>query len=326
MQRIRNEQDVDALSHAAKALAVLAGAGEAGLIDALAEGPVARADLPGDPRAVRIVLPILAHLGLVDRAGDRYLLSTAGRRLRDRNALPSGPALDHLADLADFERLLREGGPAVDERGESKGTTGGVTPEDREGTRRFLERLYRGSERSAPEVLRWTAPRLEPGARVLDLGGGHGRYARTFADAGYRATLFDLPLVIELARERHDDALDYLAGDFLAGDDLGGPWDAVLLSNIVHGQSGADNRGLVQRLADALAPGGVIVFKDMFLDDQGRDPERAALFGTIMLLYTDEGQSWSIADVHGWADAAGLERAGVVILDRFSLVIVRRRA
>lgn len=44
---------------------------------------------------------------------------------------------------------------------------------------------------------------LPPSGRVLDLGGGPGRYAVWLADRGYRVTLADLsPNLIELARQR----------------------------------------------------------------------------------------------------------------------------
>ena len=40
-------------------------------------------------------------------------------------------------------------------------------------------------------VAAWMAEWLPAGSRVLDLGGGHGRYAAAMAEQGMVATLFD---------------------------------------------------------------------------------------------------------------------------------------
>lgn len=322
MNRVRSEADVDHLVQSAKAVAVLAAVHELGWLEQLRE-PTVAAELPGDPRAVRIVLPILAHLGLLDGDGSRVVLSRHGHALADAG-WPTGRTLETLGDLSRLAATLRDGGPVRGPDGQPKGTTGGVRPEDPEASRRFLDMLYRWSAESAPEVLRWVRPHLPDRGAMLDLGGGHGRYARTFADAGYDATLFDLPLVVELAKERHGHALSYRTGDFLAGAELGGPYDVAMLSNIVHGQSEEENRGLTRRVADSLGPGGLIVFKDMFLDDQSRDPESAVMFGLTMLQYTARGRSYTLDEVWSWCAGAGLERIGVVVLERFTLVLGRK--
>src|SRR5690606_9520379 len=107
-------------------------------------------------------------------------------------------------------------------------------------------------------------------------------------ELGHRATLFDKAVCVDFARELHGEALEYRVGDFFR-DDLGGPYDAALLSNIVHGFSLDENRSLITRLAKALKPGGYLVMKDMFIDDLGADPENAVTFGMTMLLYTQGG-------------------------------------
>ncbi|MBC7172831.1 MAG: methyltransferase domain-containing protein, partial [Polyangiaceae bacterium] len=179
------------------------------------------------------------------------------------------------------------------------------------------------SAESAEDVARWLAPRLAPSAHVLDVGGGHGRYSEALVHKGLRATLFDMPLVVELARERHGDALAYREGDYLR-DDFGGPYDAALLSNIVHGESHADNADITRRLFAALAPGGTIVFKDMFIDEQGNGPDLAVSFGTTMLYYTANGRSYTLGDVAAWCRAAGFEAPECVSVDGFSLVLAKK--
>lgn len=325
MNTIKTDQDITELFHAAKALAAVSACTELGVFDALAGGAKAQDELPLQERAGQTVMPVLLHLGLVLSDGHRYALSSAGRELHRSGELPTARNFDFLRDLVSMPAVLREGGPVRDEAGKSKATTGGVLPEDVDASRAFLDMLYRGSERAAVDLLEWTRNLIADGARVLDLGGGHGRYARTFADAGYRATLFDLPLVVEIAKERHGDRLDYMEGDFQDPTvDLGGPYDMVVLSNIIHGQSPAENADLVARLARVLAPGGVLVVKDMFVDDRNRDPAQAVFFGLTMLFYTDRGRSYSISEAERWYRAADLEPAGVTSLETHDLCIARR--
>lgn len=209
--------------------------------------------------------------------------------------------------------------------GTSRVTEGGVREHDREGSKAFLEYLYRRSAGDAGDVARWLAPRLKAGAGVLDLGGGHGRYGRALADLGLAVTLFDRSLVVELARERHGEALSFRSGDFLV-DDVGGPYEAVLLSNIVHGLGPGESAGLFGRLRGAMTPGGLIVFKDMFLDEHGAQPAEAAFFDLTMLMYTREGRTYRVTELRELLRAAGFaDGEHVYFTDAgYSLLVGRR--
>ena len=147
---------------------------------------------------------------------------------------------------------------------------------------------------------------------MLDLGGGHGRYAHELVQRGLRATLYDRPVCVDLARERYGDTLGYRVGDFL-GDDLGGPYDAALLSNIVHGLGTEEVAGLFRSLHSSLASGGLLALKDMFLDDLGAWPAPAAFFGLSMQLYTREGRSWTVGEVREAAIPAGFREPEAVV-------------
>lgn len=326
MRTIQSERDVLELLYAAKALATIAAWSDRGLFDALAEGPKTLDALDGDPRALATTAPVLAHLGLLVGDGHRYDLSNEARALHAAGELPTGRNLAYLRELSRMDEVLAEGGPVAGDDGAPRLTSGGVTPDDPEATRRFLDMLYRTSEVSAGRVLEWTQPRMRAGAAMLDIGGGHGRYARTFADAGFPATVFDMPLVVDLARERHGDALSYLTGDFHTCEGFGGPYGAILLSNIVHGESGAQNADLVRRCHAALEPGGVLVLKDMFIDEQGRDPQNAVFFGLTMLFYTRLGRSYDLAEVNRWLAAAGFGAPEIAVLETHALVFARRSA
>jgi SAM-dependent methyltransferase len=323
--RVWTEADFDFMMRGAKLIAVVAAWTELGLFDKLAASadPVALAELPGEPRAIELTAPVLMNAGLLDGDGAAWKLSSVGRRLFERGELPGAQSLEWLGDVARMGDVLRHGGPVRAADGTSKLTRGGVRPDDVDRTRRFLDTLYRRSADSAAETASWIARRAAPGAHALDLGGGHGRYAHELVARGLRATLFDLPVPAELARERFEGEVRVLAGDYKA-DALGGPYDVVLLSNIVHGEDRAANEALVRKVAGELAPGGWIVIKDMFIDEQGRDPEGAALFNTTMLFYTEGGRSYGLSDARAWCEAAGLSGFEAIAVSTFTLTFARK--
>jgi 2-polyprenyl-3-methyl-5-hydroxy-6-metoxy-1,4-benzoquinol methylase len=326
--RIETERDIDALRSAAELHAVLAAWSGAGLFQTLADGKPRRPDeLAVDARAVRIMAAVLVQAGVLCTDGERLALSETALQLHEGGALRLGSAEQALGDLSRLDAVLAQGGPVRAEDGTERVTEVGVIPSDPEAARAFMDHLYRRSEASSAEVVRWLAPWLEPGAQVLDLGGGHGRYARDLVRAGFRATLFDLEVCVELAREKHGETLEYRTGDFLH-DDLGGPYDAVLLSNIVHGLGAGVNVQLVRRVARALAPKGVTLFKDMFfLDELGGGPEKPAQFGLRMLMYTREGKSYSLPELRRMCSEAGLEvTSHVYVPDGACSLVLARHA
>lgn len=326
MRPIRTEDDFFDMSRAASALATVAAWAKLGLFHVLADGKPRRlSELPGDPRALRITAPVLSHLGLLVADDERFALSPTAKTLFESGALTLGGTLDTLDDLSRMTEVLQNGGPARTREGASKATSGGVREEDVPRARAFMEMLYRRSEASAKTSASFIAERLPKGAHVLDVGGGHGRYSHELVQHGHRATIIDRKVCIDFARELHGDTLGYLARDFMQ-DDLGGPYEAAFLSNIVHGFSESENRALIARLAKALKPSGMLVFKDMFIDDLGAHPENAVMFGLTMLLYTEGGESYTVAEVNDWCKDAGFLSVERAMLGEFTLLFARKKA
>lgn len=326
MRPIRTEDDLYDLSRAATALAAVAGWAKLGLFHVLADGTPRKLDeIPADPRALRVTVPILAHLGLLSRDGDTIAFTATAKRLYENGALHLYGTLDTLDDLSRIDEVIAKGGPARTRDGQSKATEGGVREEDVPRARAFMELLYRRSETSARETARAIAKRLPTGAHVLDVGGGHGRYAHELVELGLRATLFDKPVCVDFAHEKHGKTLGYIKGDFFR-DELGGPYDGALLSNIVHGFSIEENERIVERLAKVVKPGGYLVFKDMFLDDLGAHPENAVTFGMTMLLYTNGGQSYAVAEMDALCRKHGFSPIEIASFDDYALLFARKEA
>jgi SAM-dependent methyltransferase len=264
------------------------------------------------------------HLGLVITDGDRVGLTSRGARLLSERAMPSDRNLTSLRDLSRMADVLREGGPVRDDQGQSKGTRGGTLAHDVSHTERFLDMLYRLSEPAARSTLGWLGPALPARAAVLDLGGGHGRYARAFADAGHTVTLFDQPIVVDLAKKRHGDALRYIAGDFHHAETFGGPYDLVLLCNIVHGESSEANASIIARAVKSLRPGGCVAVRDMMLDEHEQNPASSVFFGVTMLFYTEDGRSPTVRQVDGWFTKAGLRDFRIIVDEGHQIAVGRK--
>lgn len=146
---------------------------------------------------------------------------------------------------------------------------------------------------------------------MLDLAGGPATYSIAFLEANpaMRATLFDRPDVIDIARNEVEAAglgerFDYLAGDCMA-DPLGAGYDLVFMSNIIHSFSMDENAALVKRVYDAVAPGGAILIKDFIMEDDRSGPAFGLIFALHMLVHTPAGGTYTFAEIKEWTDAAG---------------------
>ena len=149
-------------------------------------------------------------------------------------------------------------------------------------------------------------------SRVLDVGGGSGAYAMAFVKAkpGLSAVAFDLPSVIPLTeeyirRERLSDRVTTLTGDY-ERDVFGNGFDLVFLSAIIHSNSSSQNRALMLKGAEALAPHGQLVVQDFIVNEDRTGPPFAVLFALNMLVGTEAGDTYTESEVRLWMEGAGL--------------------
>jgi SAM-dependent methyltransferase len=99
------------------------------------------------------------------------------------------------------------------------------------------------------------------------------------------------------------------AGSFLE-DDLGAGYDVVLLFNIMHGLSDEEAAPLLQRLAAALEPGGVLVVGDQFGDSlmPGRASRTLLRLLDLNYLVTVGGRVRGLDETASLLRAAGFHR------------------
>ena len=123
--------------------------------------------------------------------------------------------------------------------------------------------------------------------RLLDVGGGDGSFLIAAAQqaSGMRLELFDLPQVVEIARDRISAAglgrrISVTGGDFLA-DPLPRGADVVSLIRVVHDHDDDAVLKLFANIRDALPPGGALVIGEPMSDPDG-DDSVGAYFGVYL--------------------------------------------
>jgi 3-hydroxy-5-methyl-1-naphthoate 3-O-methyltransferase len=147
--------------------------------------------------------------------------------------------------------------------------------------------------------------------RLLDIGGGSGAFDIELCKQyhGLRATVFDLPHVVEIAAAKvaQADLSDRIA---VAGGSFFGEFpdghDVHLFSMILHDWDEAKNRALLRRSFDALPSGGAVVISELLVDDDKTGPAPAALMSLNMLIET-EGRNYTVAEYAAWLKDTGFD-------------------
>jgi len=285
-----------------KGTAVLRSAIDLEVFDAVAAlQPAASADavakrLDADPRGIRLLLGALAGLGLLtaDEGSfqlapgvDELLLTTSSRycggisrvasSYREWHALgrltetvrtgrpvpgtdAAAPDFDYWADFATYTTFATEKGAALLERALSQ----------------------------------WLAGRRQ--VRILDVGAGSGAYGLRLAESDVTAsvTLQDWPSVLDIgmrnANQRGLSArVTPLPGDVFSIN-LHGPYDVIVVGNLLFLFSPQRAQELVTRLAASLQPGGVLAIVSFTTGPDPLADQHAHLLNLLMLSWTPQAE------------------------------------
>jgi precorrin-6B methylase 2 len=297
------------LARAYQRTCALLAAAELDVFGMLAAKPLDAAQLAaavgGDLRATRTLADALVVLGFLDKKNGAYELRPGiAAALTEQGAESILPMVRHQANCmrswVELARVVRTGRPA--ERPAS------IRGNDADRAA-FIEAMHVSSRDAAPKVVATLAPHSF--SHLLDVGGGPGTWTIAFLRAAprARATLFDLPATIPIAR-RHieaaglSDRVRYVAGDFSA-DALPSGADLAWVSAIVHQNSRAENRELFRNVHGALVPGGQVLIRDIVMDEAHTSPPAGAMFAAHMLVITAGGGTYSLAEL-----SEDLEHAG----------------
>lgn len=308
----------------AGAFRVVTSALEFGIFDALSQGPLTVSELSQrtgtDERGMGLLLAALEAFGYVQKTASRY----ANTPLTAKWLLGTSPA--HLADfLTWWQRLVFEFWDEYFEESLRNGRPPLTIYEWLASQPDGWKTAQAGLEATARMALDDVIARIDfpqNGRRVLDVGGGHGLYTIELCrrNPELTATIFDLPVALERARENShasglNDRVSLLPGDYRE-DDLGHGYDLALLFNIIHGHRPEENVHLLKKVAAALAPNGRVVILDLMGDKAFGPALRAAnsLFALTYFILLG-GQTFTYQEVEKW-----LRQAGFAIVSRKSLL------
>ena len=307
----------ESIQHMARAFSrsrILLTAVELDLFTLLADKPLSAAEAAGrlksDPRATTILLDALAAMELLEKSNARYRTTRAVVPiLTTRGEDSIIPSLMHSAYLwktwSQLTEVVLDGGPA------HRPDTGG---NDR--MEAFIGAMHVRAVRDAPELVR----AVKPGTarNLIDVAGGSGSYTIGFLNAspGMKATLFDLPEVITMARERISgegllDRVTLVGGDYNT-DELPGGHDLALLSAVIHQNSSEQNMKVYRKTYDALVPGGRIIVRDYVMSPDRTKPASGALFAVNMLVNTRSGNSYTFDEIREGLEKAGFKKVKIL--------------
>lgn len=178
--------------------------------------------------------------------------------------------------------------------------------------------LYQRGMRAIANAFAGEAVRRMPVPRrardMLDIGGSHGYYSVALCrrHEGLRSVVLDLPQAVEhaaplLAAEGMGDRVVHRAGDALA-DDLGvEAFDLVLIAQVVHHFTEAQNRELAAKVARALRPGGVYAVLEELRPRSAKDAGQIGALLEFYFAFTSRSGTWAVEEIAEWQRGAGLE-------------------
>lgn len=310
---------------------VLAAAAELDVFHATADSPMADQELAAklgcDERAMTILLDALASIGVLRKTEAKYALAPElAPFLVDSSPQSVTAMLRHQANcLRRWARLpwvVQAGGPA-----EASPSIRGAEADHAA----FIEAMNVVSILVAEQLVH----EINPGGFrcVLDIGGASGTWTRSWlqAERGARAILFDLPNVIPMARKRIEshglaERVELVAGDYNK-DSLPRGADLVWVSAIIHQNSSVENRSLYARIAEAIEAGGLVMIRDVVMEESRTAPPVGALFAVNMLVATDGGNTYTLSEIRDDLMSAGFTDVELIRRDEgMHSVISARRA
>lgn len=276
-------------------------------------------------RATRMLLDALTGLQLLVKKDDGYSLPPVSENFLVRSSPTYVGTMmenDHIWDAwSHLTEVIRTGKPVR-------------VIEEQRNAEDFFPMLVRSLHVMNLQPARKLAEALGAGTssnglRVVDIACGSGVWgiAVAEADRSARITAQDFPGVFNVTREfvkRHnlEDRFDYLPGDLKEVEFGEERYDLAILGNIVHSEGERSSRDLFKRLHRALAPGGRLAILEMVPNDERTGPPFALLFALNMLVNTETGGTFTLAEYTDWLKTAGFSRVETADIGSHSPAII----
>ncbi|MBA4189196.1 MAG: methyltransferase type 12 [Planctomycetaceae bacterium] len=265
------------------------------------------------PRGVRILADYLTILGFLRKQGDQYALTQDSAVFLNRQS-PAyvGGVLEFMLtpQLREcFENLtaaVRKGGTAT--------SAEGTVSHDNPIWVAFARAMGPMMQLPAKLLVNLVGGDAQQPLRVLDVAAGHGLFGLAIAEhyPEARITALDWPNVLAVATENAQRAGVAERYALLPGSafevDWGGPYDVVLLTNILHHFDLPTCRQLAAKAHAALAPGGRAITLEFIPESDRVSPPPTASFALTMLATTAHGDAYTFAEYDQIFRQAGFSR------------------
>ncbi len=303
------------------------------LFSEIAKGAATAAELAAAMKAtgrgVRILSDFLVICSLLTKENDRYGLTPTAATFLDRKS----PAylggivgfINHSRLTDNFKHLATAVRSGRLELGEQ-----GTTAPDFALWVDFAKSMVPLVMPAAMQIPRILGP-IGKGS-VLDIAAGHGMFGISIARENPEAivTALDWSNVLDVAEENARaagvaDRYRRLNGSAFETP-MGGPYDAVLLTNFLHHFDHAQNVDLLKKVHAALKPGGKALTLEFVPNPDRVTPPVAAAFAMVMLGSTPRGDAYPFQELESMFREAGFARSEAHQLEMSPETLIVSRA
>lgn len=310
--------------------AAIISAGQLGLFEALANGPLALSSLAekiqSSAQGTVALADFLVTLGYLEKQGELFTNTPSTQRwFTSQGQVDYTPGLLWTNEAWPMMGAL---GDAV-RSGTPEKTLWQAMVEKPQLGHLFASYMAAFAQDLGPDLIQHV-PVAPEQTRLLDLGGSHGLHSIRFCQhyPQLSAQIVDLPSALmqtpaSIAQAQMSERISLSPGDLLEHD-WGRDHDLVFYLSVAHNHTAEDNRRVIQRIAESLRPGGLLVIHE-YLAERPLNAFQAAF--RLTLLFETGTQTHRPEDYAEWLSAAGfasIERIDLDPLEKGSLLLARR--
>lgn len=271
-------------------------------------------------RGLELLLHALVALEILQKRDNVYRVSERFHSLLN----PNEP--DYMGGLINHEIHLNKRWQLLTESvATGKSVKHHEKNQESEVTKRFINAMSNIGQRSARLFIQHVPFRGDE--HILDLGGGPGKYLKELCEfyPKMHVTLCDQPETVDVAKYDLSHHSAYNRMHFIGGDmfktELGGPYDVVLLSNVIHIYGEDEILHLLNICSQTIIANGRLLVKDMILNSDHTGPVFTTLFSLHMLLSTDTGKCYTQEELFSLMQQADFKTGQVHQITEMSRVL-----
>ena len=263
-----------------------------------------RAHFETAERPTDVLLTLCRANGFITTESDRHSLTPLAHEylVKDSpwNLRPYYTQVQDTPIALNFLKVLQTGKQAHWDS-DREGNDWHTSMHEEEFARNFTELMNCRGLTFGQKLAQALAPQLGNRSRLLDVGGGSGIYASTIVAAHPQLTAqvlemapVDIIARQELAKHGLQEKIDVITGDMFQ-DTWPKDCDILLLSNVLHDWDFPEVRMLLEKSAQALPTGGLLVIHEAFLNDEKTGPLPVAEYSALLMNVT-QGKCYTPAE------------------------------